>query len=543
MLAIMAIVLCFILVPLFLLQTQIGLYFVDDQRIESVVEGACLVAANDLSKLIIKDPHFGYVSLSNYPPIGMATVAPDGEALPVVGINTLVATVRQNAIVAHELNNATMKMMAEKDRLYLKATRNKLNRALELSMRRKKKETWTDIHNKKIDPLESATKFLKKHLPKHTELKKIRLSTGWLDQEGGTTNMSHPQPERLAYVKEDQVQGGEYKPFIDIPFAGKSYTFAGLSKSSRLVAKERFKKRDQKHINSIIKLECVIARKESQPGGLKLNQAKKYVICCQPYANPDKGPKGVMTLRLTGAPVAGLRSWTDFLNDRTFSDNKVTTYRSIKGDYPIDKKARMLRTKKLARLGTAGHFGQHFYCWLRNGNTRPSIGSVLEVANEYLKLSPNEIYVYEFCKNGNISRRTLPKYPFHFGVTSDKQVSVVADTRIQGGLSPVIIIRNNVRYLGTVYGGKHGGQPLTGNPINWCELHEYGGDEMIAKSLGKGRLGTGLNLSNPIALLSQKKLQPRSNYYSGGLALDIEIGGTNPPNIKHDLLSMRKLKR
>ena len=38
-------------------------------------------------------------------------------------------------------------------------------------------------------------------------------------------------------------------------------------------------------------------------------------------------------------------------------------------------------------------------------------------------------------------------------------------------------------------------------------------------------------------------MQPRRSYYSGGLALDIEIGGTMPPSMENDICSMRSLSR
>ena len=101
----------------------------------------------------------------------------------------------------------------------------------------------------------------------------------------------------------------------------------------------------------------------------------------------------------------------------------------------------------------------------------------------------------------------------------------------------------------------HAGQPLAGTPLNWCELAEYGGDEQIAAKLNKGHLGTKLTLADPSgntqvdAAINDPNLaifqsfdgkaifhQPRRSFYSGGLALDIEIGGTgnasvaqNPP--------------
>ena len=239
MLALVVMVTCMVLVPVFLLQSQIGLFMVDNKRVETVVEGACLIAANDISKIIVNDPHFGYVSLSNYPPIGSSTLAPDGEPLPVTGINTLVGTIRQNAIIARELNNKTMQDMVEKDRLFLKATISRLNRALALALRKKKKDKWTDIHGKGVDPFKNSRGFLEANLPANMKLKWMRLSTGWLSEGGGTTTVKVPQPNRFAYVKETMVQGDEYKPFVDIPFDNRSYTFAGLSTSSRIVAKSR----------------------------------------------------------------------------------------------------------------------------------------------------------------------------------------------------------------------------------------------------------------------------------------------------------------
>ena len=554
MLALVVMVTCMVLVPVFLLQSQIGLFMVDNKRVETVVEGACLIAANDISKIIVNDPHFGYVSLSNYPPIGSSTLAPDGEPLPVTGINTLVGTIRQNAIIARELNNKTMQDMVEKDRLFLKATISRLNRALALALRKKKKDKWTDIHGKEVDPFKNSRGFLEANLPANMKLKWMRLSTGWLSEGGGTTTVKVPQPNRFAYVKETMVQGDEYKPFVDIPFDNRSYTFAGLSTSSRIVAKSRFQKRDRDHINSIVKLECIVERKDGHKIGLDLKPNMRFATCCQPYSMPDSGPKGVMTLRYTSGPVSGLTSWNDFLNDQTFRDNKVTTYRAVRGDFPTDSPARMVKSRNAAQGGTAAHFARNFYCWLRNGNNRPSVDSVLAMTNEYIKLDPQELCVYEFAKDGTISRRTLLKDPFPVGVTAEKQVKTVADTRIQGGLSPIIIFKNNVMYLGTVYGGKHCGQPLPGNPLNWCELSEYGGDMNMAKDLGKGRLSTRLTVSNPLSLANAGNffqrfdgkplnMQPRRSHYSGGLALDIEIGGTKPPDMKRDIISMRKLPR
>jgi hypothetical protein len=247
---------------------------------------------------------------------------------------------------------------------------------------------------------------------------------------------------------------------------------------------------------------------------------------------------------------------------RRFQDKKITTYDVVSGDYPLDNEARMVPHESEMLLTSSQQFAEHLYCWLRNGGLRPRIDSVLTMVSDSFKSDPKQIYAYEFAKDGKISRRILQKDPFPVGVTADEQFSSTVDTRIQNGVSPIIIFRNNVKRLGTEHGGKHAGQPLAGNPLNWCEIPEYGGDEHQALHLGKGRLGTGLTLVDPtgsidpdlaihdknFSLFRQLDgksmcMQPRRSFYSGGLALDIEIGGTTPPDMERDVLSMRRMNR
>jgi hypothetical protein len=181
------------------------------------------------------------------------------------------------------------------------------------------------------------------------------------------------------------------------------------------------------------------------------------------------------------------------------------------------------------------------------------------MVNEPFRFAASEIQIFEFKRDGNISRRSIAGDPFPPGVTADCQSMLISDSTVQGGFSPVIIVRDNVRYLGTTYGGKHAGQPLTGSPLNWCELAEYSGDEQLALRLGKGRLATRLVVSSPEAstptapaeqlgklfqgLDGKLFHEPRRTYYSGGLAVDIEVGGTERANPAQDLTRMAALRR
>ncbi len=547
---------CFIIVPIVLMLTQTGVYVIDRSRVQNVVDAAGLLAANDLSKMIINDRNFGWVSLSNYPPIGRATCARDGEPLPVIGINTLVGTIRQNTIVANELGNSAMQRLADVDHKALKETTEDLNSLIKKSLNGSIETKPIDIQGVEVDPIKSATNFLNQQLPNNVRLESMTLSNGWL-KNGGMSTITIPQPEQFAQLKPNEISGvkeskdvekttRQYKAFMDVPAFGRSFTFAGLGPSSRLVSNSEFQPADDKHINTIVKIECVISRKNPWlpflPAGSDPSTKMQVVAYCQPYTMPDLGPKGLMTLRFSGQPVPGLLSWKDFLNEGNFSDQQVVTYDVVGGDFPVDKGASMTQSESEVKTSTAQQFGEHLYYWLRNGHLQPKLGAVLALINEPFKVGPRDIYAYEFAKDGTISRRLLDRDPFLAGVTSESQMSAMVDTRIQGGLSPIILFRDNVKNLGTENGGKHGGQPLAGKPLNWCELREFGGDEHTAMNLSKGRLGTQLTLtdpdnsepvenSNPLTDLFRKidgkplALQPRRNFYSGGLALDIEIGG------------------
>lgn len=550
-----------VIMPLFLVCSQIMLYVVDMERTKNVVEAASLLAANDLSRIVVNDPNFGYVSLSNYPPVGKSTLAEDGEPLPVTGINTLVGTVRQNAILANEIGNDTMRTLVEDDRNNLEGTIAELNATLSDALREDTKRSYLDIQGARVEPVKDVMAFLKKNLPSNIKLESVRVSNGWLSH-GGNTTISTPQPERLAQLKQTDSQGGLYKPFIDLPVANRSFTFAGIGNASSLVPPGDFREPDGKHISSIVRIEIVVTR-----GSLVKSQIPS-VACAQPFSLPDVGPAGVMTIRFTGGPVLGLQSWSDFLNPGNFQDNRVTTYDVVGGDYPKDPNASMSEFFANYTPTTSAQFAEHLYYWLRNGHMRPRLDAVLSMISDPFPNGSNQIYAYEFAKDGNISRRVITRDPFPIGVTADSQFSTTADTGVQNGVHPIIIFRNNVKNLGTMNGGKHAGQALPGYPLNWCEIPEYGGDEFIAKGLSKGRLGTHLSLADPgvpsgttgddsssstapgatpdlFRHFDGKTLflQPRKSFYSGGLALDIEIGGTRQASTAFDVDSMRRMTR
>lgn len=549
------VVVCLVFVPAFILVSQFGLFFVERDKAASAVDGACLLAANGISRIVINDPHFGYVSLSNYPPTGAGTLAVDGEPLPVISINTLLGTIRQNMIVAKELNNKAMEDLAELDRQYAFVTISELNKAIANSLAGD--TSYFDAEGDMINIKKEVDSYLAANLPSNVKLQTVSLSSGWLGDADGSSAIKIPEPSQLAQVPDSSKRGEEYKPFINIPYNGKDFHFAGLGSASKVVTATKFKEADANHINSIVRLAIVVNRTDSIQSDLKIHPEVAYTSCCQPYSRKDAGPKGVLTLRFSGEHVAPLSSWKDLLSDNTFSDNKVSTFKSYYGDYPLDSAARMYATQNAAATNTSKQFGEHFYYWLRNGNLRPKLASILNMVSESFNGlgigQKDEIYTYEFASDGKISRRVLNNDPFPVGTTAHLQEQVIADTNISGGINPVIIFRNNVRFLGTTYGGNHAGQPLPGKNVAWCELPEFNGNEQIALLLGKGKLATQLLAFDNTDSIEDGKFtkmnggelnaQPRKSYYSGGLAMDIEIGGLAPKDSSPPVVSMSRSGR
>jgi hypothetical protein len=525
---IIMLVVCFVLIPVIVVLARMDLCVVDRARVQNVVEAAGLFAANDLSRIIINDPNFGYVALSNFPPVGSATVAGDGEPLPVSGINMLVGTLRQNTIIAHELGNTTIAALAEADHECLKRTVEDLNFAVKDSLNATPRARHSDIYGEVISPPGDVRSFLRSNLPNNVKLKSMKLSNGWLAQ-GGRTTTAAPQPFWLAHVKSGQCLGGKYKSFVDLPVAGLSFSFAGLGSSSTIVSADRFRPADGKHINSILRIECVVelVNQPLLPFGAGTRSQLRCVACCQPYTQEDAGTGGVMTLKLSGAPVPGMQSWSDFLRADNFHDRQVSLYNVAGGDYPADHDSRMWRAESRAGLTTADVFAENLYCWLRNGHCRPKLGAVLEMINESFRAGP-AILVYQFERDGSISRTTTERDPFPIGLTADGQSTATIDTSVPGGQNPIIIVRDNVKRLGTVYGGKHAGQPLPAKYLN-ASFDSVPG---VIGSLWSSKREQG-------AL----HVKPRKSFQSSCLALAIEIGGTRPSTAAFDVMSMRGLKR
>ena len=489
-----------VFVPLFIFISQLGPYFVYRGKAENVVEAAAIVAANDLSKIIYNDPHFGYVSLSNYKATGAATKAKDGESLPVMGINTLIGTLRHNALIANSIRNQTMDDLVERDYRFLYKTTRDFSSRLEDAVAGLDDQCF-DIEGNRVSPVDDVKEFLSQNLPSNMQVESLKMSLGWLDG-GSDTIIDVPQPQELSKVSPKEIEDGKYLGFRNYPVGSRWFNFAGIGKQAHMVSTKKFKDADSMHMCSVIKMHVTVVSKED-------HQAKsEFVVCSQPGSRPDEALVGAMTLRFSGTPMPGLLSWNDFLMNGSFTDNRITSYYVV-GDYPYDPNSRMQQSKYQTDDGTAERFAEHLYNWLRNGRMRPRLDSVIAMMSQSFDSLPNQVYTYEFEKDGKIRRKTFDGKTFAHPVVADGQYESMVDTQIKSGASAIILFRDNVEHLSS-NSGKHGGQPLAGYPLDGSNK----GEAQISENFSK------------------------RNSFSDGLALDIEIGGTGPSTAKQDIARM-----
>src|SRR5579883_2289538 len=105
--------------------------YLQHERYRQALESAALKAASDLSEIVINDPYFGFVSLSDRPAAGNATIADDGEPMPVHGINSLIAASRLDYLIASELCDERLQSFALEDARHARDAASRLTEVLE----------------------------------------------------------------------------------------------------------------------------------------------------------------------------------------------------------------------------------------------------------------------------------------------------------------------------------------------------------------------------------------------------------------------------
>lgn len=558
-LVIVVAVICLIALFIMFFPFKLGLITLSSSRHSSAVEAAALAAAKELSRITVNDPHFGYIALSDSPPVGKGTTAGDGEPTPVLGINTVLGGVRLTLILADKLHNKEMLELAKLDLEAARKAGRLLEEALKKSLDPSSNYQAKDMNGDTVKPYDSARAayFGNQNVMPflgNTNLKNFKLSLGWIKTGGSTVTLT-PVPSALAEVPNSAQQNKQYRAFINIPYLKESFYFAGVGTQVALLDPTQFMPADGKRICSVVRVDADIA----DAAGNGLHNAS----CAQPHAVVHTNCGGVMRISFMDGFVQGITSLHDLLSDEQLSNSRMKYSVAAAGDYPLDRGATLVASVTATgdqAPNATQMIAQSFFDWVRTAHAKPNLGSLLAIVNEpFRSLADGQAkgsgdskfpaFTYEFDRDGNVIVSNHKRNPFISQTVHENQCFAISDqARTAGGASCLVSCRDQVRNSGIAHGGKHAGQLMPGNPINWCELPYFDGSVDAAAQKGYGSKALALTVkgnnrgcaggksavsvsSAQFYSLDDKVLpvQPRKSYYSGGLAVEIQVS----PQIRH----------
>lgn len=529
-----------VLTPIAYLMLNSALLASAHQRQVSAIEAGALAAANDLSRVVIEDPHFGPISLSDYAPAGGAIVDQCGEPIPVVAINTLLGTNRLDCVIADQIGDGHIQRLADMDYEEVQHAATRLNNALLATTARN--GISKDRDGRAINLASDVEKALRQNLPAGSQVKNVSIELGWL-RSGGNTVTPLPQPEAIAQVPSQARCNDCYASFVNAPYGNKNFYFAGVDKQSKLVNAADFQTYDRQRPCSIVKIEADIKYAGVQTQSTS-NLWLHTTACAQPFSQTDTLPAPVLGLSFSrGIPIASLNELFSVRSGGELNSHVDTAC----GDYPQEGSTLVTGTliDGTAKPTVEQAFADSLYSWLRECHCNVDVNSLTDaLAQRFDRLTtqPMGLFTLEAAADGQISLHQRPMNPFNPAVTADSQTFAVA-RKSTGSISNwVMTCRNQVGKKGNL-SGRHGGQPMPGSPINWQQLPEFGATSdaftLLKEHANAGLLPIGrrsvsvvgetinggidndCSFQNPDG--SRLNIQPRRSYYGGALAVYIEI--------------------
>jgi len=505
------------------------------QEQRAAIDVASLAAAKDLSKIVVEDPYFGFIGLSDYAPGGQTqglppvpnppvppptstpnpaftqagTTAADGFPMPVRSINTILATVRVDMIVADVMQDQTMYNLAQLDYQYAMAAQANLaanlnsvissgNASAGASVVDVNGNPPHDVNGAIVNPYADAVAAYKSN--------KVRMSGSQTTLLPGSLNLTLgyvpsvytsrapvPQPTSAAQIPATQQAYSYYLPNVAIYYKNKNaMVFSALASDTTLVDTKTFQ--------------------TAFPGGsppAAITPVPTVVLCQADQQYLGDGPSGNPTTRVIHATSAALCSCiTDqrpnpgsftitFLNgsipeiislgtlfnvDQIGSDPTDYLQTPLGGDYPQVALSPLVLPATLFPSGlNGGHprftylLSVAFYDWVRRAGDVVNVQNLVNTLNTPLASgNAPQIHNFQMMPDGTIRYTTYPAPQQNYSVSNNQWRALSGQGfASNNGNQYDLQITNFVFQEGRMYGGKHGGEPLdspgqlTINPNPW----------------------------------------------------------------------------
>ncbi|PWU00128.1 MAG: hypothetical protein C5B53_04475 [Candidatus Melainabacteria bacterium] len=384
---------------------------------KSAIEAAALAGANDLSRIVIDTPEFGYVSLSDQAPIGANTGASDQYPLPVHGINTIIGTARLDAIIADQLGDSLMWNLAMTDLANArKVITTELTPALQSALQPSPTTPdppapappYKDRDGNVVNAYADAESAYKSNPQRMTNASSyvegsLKLTLGELSIPINT-NIPVPQPAATYPVPDNQQQNGFYLAFVDIPYKDAHFVFGAIggssgSQESGNVAAGTTRLVDVRnwvasapglpyHVPTLLKAEADEFKSSSQ-SPITSSATFHSAACAEPASVYDPRPSpGALAVEFPDGQPAELTQPQDLLTDSQLNNNghHVTVQTSSPGDFPTDPGSQIVSPGPWPFTGppfNQPNIGDCWRCtlydWIRRGGTKARIDQVLSM--------------------------------------------------------------------------------------------------------------------------------------------------------------------
>lgn len=441
-----------------------------NQEQKTAIEAASLAAAKEVSRIVINDPNFGYISLSDAAPVGKGTAAGDNYFMPVYGINTLMATIRLDLIIADSLGNNTMKNLAKRDLTNLKTAKDKLISEIKLSLG----DTGNakDVDGQPVNPYTAAEQAYTQNQVRMTGgasyvVGSMKLTLGCLD---GTmqTNVPIPKPSSYSHVSGNQSQNGCYMSGVNVPYDGEDFVFAAVSDSLKLVDARRFKDTISGipyQMQSVIKAE---ADQKMQDPERKTTSVVHAASCAAPASVYDPKPApGTLTFSFPDGMPPEIANINSMLILGGMNGTPVTLTKSDNGDFPEPGTSMVPMSIAGGTPDGSGAVSTGLYDWLRRVGARLDASQAVSLLNEPLNNSGKpSIHIFSVKANGSIQydySLTLVENPYWVASHNQLYAQIFDALSSSDKYGYDVHVRDYSYQPGTINGGKHGGEPLT-NP-------------------------------------------------------------------------------
>jgi len=459
---------CFIFMVLGVVSLDFGLVCFYRQRQQSATEAAALCAASRLGQVVIDDEQVGLVGLSDHVSGGKSVFCRGADNYPVRArsINTILATIRQNMIIAGLSRNSYMSEIARHDLRRATLAGQRLARTLRGVLRPggSGKNYDGDI----IDPSSEGLKTLRQCLGAD-ECGTLTFQLGSI--RGAPTNIKVPRPGRYSFLTEKQQTADCYLSGIDVPYDSSHFVFAAVANQTCLAGVSHYVENLEELPYQNPSVVRATVEKEWALFGRKVTLHTE--ACAIPQAVLEtKISAPLLTISYPDGVIPDFQTVSDLLNVTLLKDLQLRSSSVRGGDYPgsgyIDNNSTQMACARSV-------LAQAFYDWLKATGSGVDIASVLEMLAS--PLSPGvpsdcpHLHTYRIDESGRVRLRVLRNSAERYAVIADRQLFAVTGNALQSsrGFMYDVLINNCVYQPGRLRGGIHAGEPLPASILSTFE--------------------------------------------------------------------------